>query len=121
METTQVKITFYNGTEKTYFRYTQKQGAFDVELCKDYLFTKIFGIFELQQKLKMLGAKQNFFGFSTSKLNSVEIELIKEDETVQFASGIEFKMSDLKKLENKKEVFNTIFDGHLLLNSSEVL
>jgi hypothetical protein len=115
----QVKITFYNGTEKIYFRYAQKDGNFDVELCKDYLYKKIFGIFELQQRLKSIGAKQNFFGFSTSKLNNIDIELITENDVVCFTSGIQFKVSQLG--ENKKDAFNTIFDGYLLLNGNEVL
>ena len=72
-------------------------------------------VLEQQNKLKLLGAKNNFFGLSEFKENYIDIDVIRESETTTLLSGLSFKFSQFKKVENKVDAFNIIFDTQLFL------
>lgn len=109
---TQIKITVYNGNTKLRLAYESKDGI-NVETAKDFIFDGLNSIIEKQQRLKELGAKSNFFGFSETKENFIDIDVVKGDEVETFASQISFRFSHLKNVsnENKKEAFGIILEN----------
>lgn len=114
METT-IKVTVYNGNTKLRFSYSENNEAFNIENAKDYIYNSLAKVLEQQNKLKLLGAKSNFFGLSEHKDNYIDVDVITENETTTLLSGLTFKFSKFKSIENKKEAFNIIFDTQLFL------
>jgi len=112
---TTIKVSIYNGDTKLKFTFTQKNEAVDTESAKKYIFDALSKVMEQQNKLKKLGVKNNFFGLSEYKENYIDIDIVKDTETQTFLSGLTFKFSQFKKVENKVDAFNIIFDTHLFL------
>jgi len=121
METSTIKVTIYNGTTKLTFAYTSKDEQINEQEAKDMIFNSLNKVLQQQNKLKMLGAKNNFFGLSEYKENYIDIDIIKDNETSTFLSGLTFKFSQFSKVENKKEAFNIIFDTQLFLSQNHIL
>lgn len=119
--TTTIKVSIYNGDTKLKFQFTQKDSEIDVNSAKKYIFDALNKVIEQQNKLKLLGAKNNFFGLSEYKENFIDIDIIKENETTTFLSGMTFKFSQFKKVENKVDAFNIIFDTHLFLSQNNLI
>ena len=113
--TTTIKVSIYNGDTKLKFAFTQKSEDLNVEEAKAYIFNSLNKVLEQQNKLKLLGAKNNFFGLSEFKENYIDIDVIRESETTTLLSGLSFKFSQFKKVENKVDAFNIIFDTQLFL------
>ena len=120
MKTT-IKVTIYNGTTKLTFAYTSKDEQINEQEAKDMIFNSLNKVLQQQNKLKMLGAKNNFFGLSEFKENYIDIDIIKDSEKSTFLSGLTFKFSQLSKVENKKEAFDIIFDTQLFLSQNHIL
>ncbi len=118
---TTIKVTIYNGDTKLKFAFTQKNEAIDTESAKKYIFDALSKVMEQQNKLKLLGAKNNFFGLSEYKENLIDISIVKDTEEQTFLSGMSFKFSQFNKVENKLEAFNIIFDTTLFLNNNHIL
>ena len=118
---TTVKVTIYNGQTKLTFAYTSKNGEIDENEAKEMIFSSLAKVVEQQNKLKALGAKNNFFGLSEYRENYIDIDIIKDTETSTFLSGLTFKFSQFKAVENKKEAFNIIFDTQLFLAQNHIL
>lgn len=118
METT-VKISIYNGDTK--LRNAYKTTEFNEVEAKDFIFNTLSKVVEQQNKLKLLGAKSNFFGLSEFKENFIDIDITQGDEVKTIASGITFKFSSLKNVENKREAFNIIFDTQSYLLQSHTV
>jgi hypothetical protein len=111
VKNTTVKISIYNGNVKVKHSYTTNE--FCSNEAKDFIYNTLNNIIDNQNKLKRLGLKNNFFGLSEFKNNIIEIDVIENFESKTIASGIEFKLSQLAKIENesdKKEAFNIIFE-----------
>lgn len=121
METTTIKVTIYNGATKLTFAYTSKNEVIDIDEAKETIFNSLSKVVEQQNKLKQLGAKANFFGLSEFKENYIDIDIIKDSEKSTFLSGLSFKFSQFKAVENKKEAFNIIFDTQLFLTQHNIL
>ena len=121
METTTIKVTIYNGATKLTFAYTSKNEVIDIDEAKETIFNSLSKVLEQQNKLKQLGAKANFFGLSEFKENYIDIDVIKDSEKSTFLSGLSFKFSQFKAVENKKEAFNIIFDTQLFLAQNHIL
>jgi len=119
--TTTIKVSIYNGDTKLKFQFTQKDSEMDVDSAKKYIFDALNKVIEQQNKLKILGAKNNFFGLSEYKENFIDIDIIKDSETTTFLSGMTFKFSQFKKVENKIDAFNIIFDTHLFLSQNNLV
>ena len=119
--TTTIKVSIYNGDTKLKFQFTQKDSEMDVDSAKKYIFDALNKVIEQQNKLKLLGAKNNFFGLSEYKENFIDIDIIKDSETTTFLSGMTFKFSQFKKVENKIDAFNIIFDTHLFLSQNNLV
>lgn len=119
--TTTIKVSIYNGDTKLKFQFTQKNSEMDVDSAKKYIFDALNKVIEQQNKLKLIGAKNNFFGLSEYKENFIDIDIIKENETTTFLSGMTFKFSQFKKVENKIDAFNIIFDTHLFLSQNNLV
>jgi len=119
--TTTIKVSIYNGDTKLKFQFTQKDSEMDVDSAKKYIFDALNKVMEQQNKLKILGAKNNFFGLSEYKENFIDIDIIKDSETTTFLSGMTFKFSQFKKVENKIDAFNIIFDTHLFLSQNNLV
>jgi len=119
--TTTIKVSIYNGDTKLKFQFTQKDSEMDVNSAKKYIFDALNKVIEQQNKLKILGAKNNFFGLSEYKENFIDIDIIKDSETTTFLSGMTFKFSQFKKVENKIDAFNIIFDTHLFLSQNNLV
>jgi hypothetical protein len=119
--TTTIKVSIYNGDTKLKFQFTQKDSEMDVDSAKKYIFDALNKVMEQQNKLKLLGAKNNFFGLSEYKENFIDIDIIKDSETTTFLSGMTFKFSQFKKVENKIDAFNIIFDTHLFLSQNNLV
>lgn len=119
--TTTIKVSIYNGDTKLKFAFTQKNSEMDVDSAKKYIFDALNKVIEQQNKLKILGAKNNFFGLSEYKENFIDIDIIKDSETTTFLSGLTFKFSQFKKVENKIDAFNIIFDTHLFLSQNNLV
>lgn len=117
MQTT-IKVTVYNGTTKLKFAYTEKENSINVETAKDYIYNSLAKVLEQQSKLKALGAKNNFFGLSSHNANYIDIDIVTENETQTFLSGLTFKFSQFSKVEDKKEAFNIIFDTQVFLTEN---
>ena len=120
VETT-IKVTIYNGQTKLTFAYTSKDGNIDETEAKEMIFNSLSKVVEQQNKLKLLGAKNNFFGLSEYKENYIDIDIIKDSEKSTFLSGLTFKFSQFKAVENKREAFNIIFDTQLFLTQNHIL
>ena len=118
---TTVIVTIYNGQTKLTFAYTSKNGEIDENEAKEMIFSSLAKVVEQQNKLKALGAKNNFFGLSEYRENYIDIDIIKDTETSTFLSGLTFKFSQFKAVENKKEAFNIIFDTQLFLAQNHIL
>ena len=118
---TTVKVTIYNGQTKLTFAYTSKNGEIDENEAKEMIFSSLAKVVEQQNKLKQLGAKANFFGLSEFRENYIDIDIIKDNEKSTFLSGLTFKFSQFKAVENKKEAFNIIFDTQLFLAQNHIL
>jgi hypothetical protein len=111
VKNTTVKISIYNGSVKVKHSYSTNQ--FCSNEAKNFVYNTLDKIITNQNKLKKLGLKNNFFGLSQFKNNIIEIDVIENFETRTIASGIEFKLSQLQKIENeidKKQAFDIIFD-----------
>ena len=121
MKTSTIKVTIYNGTTKLTFAYTSKDEQINEQEAKDMIFNSLNKVLQQQNKLKMLGAKNNFFGLSEFKENYIDIDIIKDSEKSTFLSGLTFKFSQLSKVENKKEAFDIIFDTQLYLTQNHIL
>ena len=121
METSTIKVTIYNGTTKLTFAYTSKDEQIKEQEAKDMIFNSLNKVLQQQNKLKMLGAKNNFFGLSEFKENYIDIDIIKDSEKSTFLSGLTFKFSQFQKVENKKEAFDIIFDTQLYLTQNHIL
>lgn len=121
MKTTTIKVTVYNGQTKLTFAYTSKNEAINIDEAKDMIFNSLNKVLQQQNKLKMLGAKNNFFGLSEFKENYIDIDIIKDSEKSTFLSGLTFKFSQFSKVENKKEAFDIIFDTQLFLSQNHIL
>ena len=121
METTTIKVTIYNGATKLTFAYTSKNEVIDIDEAKETIFNSLAKVVEQQNKLKQLGAKANFFGLSEFKENYIDIDIIKDSEKSTFLSGLSFKFSQFKAVENKKEAFSIIFDTQLFLTQHNIL
>ena len=121
MGTTTIKVTIYNGATKLTFAYTSKNEVIDIDEAKETIFNSLSKVVEQQNKLKQLGAKANFFGLSEFKENYIDIDIIKDSEKSTFLSGLSFKFSQFKAVENKKEAFNIIFDTQLFLTQHNIL
>jgi hypothetical protein len=121
VETTTIKVSIYNGDTKLKFQFTQKDSELNVDSAKKYIFDALNKVIEQQNKLKLLGAKNNFFGLSEYKENFIDIDIIKDSETTTFLSGMTFKFSQFKKVENKVDAFNIIFDTHLFLSQNNLV
>lgn len=121
METTTIKVTIYNGVTKLTFAYTSKDEQIKEQEAKDMIFNSLNKVLQQQNKLKMLGAKNNFFGLSEFKENYIDIDIIKDNEKSTFVAGLTFKFSQLSKVENKKEAFDIIFDTQLYLTQNNIL
>jgi|GEM_PF-3720464 len=121
MKTSTIKVTIYNGATKLTFAYTSKDEQINEQEAKDMIFNSLNKVLQQQNKLKMLGAKNNFFGLSEYKENYIDIDIIKDNETSTFLSGLTFKFSQFSKVENKKEAFNIIFDTQLFLSQNHIL
>jgi len=119
--TTTIKVTIYNGITKLTFAYTSKDGQINEQEAKDMIFSSLNKVIEQQNKLKMLGAKNNFFGLSEFRENYIDIDIIKDNDISTFLSGLTFKFSQFSKVENKKEAFNIIFDTQLFLSQNHIL
>lgn len=119
--TTTIKVSIYNGDTKLKFAFTQKDSEIDIDSAKKYIFDALNKVIEQQNKLKLLGAKNNFFGLSEYKENFIDIDIIKDSETTTFLSGMTFKFSQFKKVENKVDAFNIIFDTHLFLSQNNLV
>jgi hypothetical protein len=117
METT-IKVTVYNGATKLKFAYTEKENNINIETAKDYIYNSLAKVLEQQGKLKALGAKNNFFGLSSHNANYIDIDIVTENETQTFLSGLTFKFSQFNKIEDKREAFNIIFDTQIFLNKN---
>ncbi len=118
---TTIKVSIYNGDTKLKFAFTQKDSEIDIDSAKKYIFDALNKVIEQQNKLKLIGAKNNFFGLSEYKENFIDIDIIKENETTTFLSGMTFKFSQFKKVENKIDAFNIIFDTHLFLSQNNLV
>ena len=121
METSTIKVTIYNGTTKLTFAYTSKDEQINEQEAKDMIFNSLNKVLQQQNKLKLLGAKNNFFGLSEFRENYIDIDIIKDSEKSTFLSGLTFKFSQLSKVENKKEAFDIIFDTQLYLTQNHIL
>lgn len=121
MKTTTIKVTIYNGATKLTFAYTSKDEQINEQDAKDMIFNSLNKVLQQQNKLKMLGAKNNFFGLSEFKENYIDIDIIKDSEKSTFVAGLTFKFSQLSKVENKKEAFDIIFDTQLYLTQNNIL
>lgn len=121
METSTIKVTIYNGQTELTFAYTSKDSQINEQEAKDMIFSSLNKVIEQQNKLKMLGAKNNFFGLSEFRENYIDIDIIKDSEKSTFLSGLTFKFSQLSKVENKKEAFDIIFDTQLFLTQNHIL
>jgi hypothetical protein len=117
METT-IKVTVYNGATKLKFAYTEKENNINIETAKDYIYNSLAKVLEQQGKLKALGAKNNFFGLSSHNANYIDIDIVTENETQTFLSGLTFKFSQFNKVDDKREAFNIIFDTQIFLNKN---
>lgn len=118
---TTIKVTVYNGSTKLTFAYTSKENVVNEQEAKDMIFNSLSKVLEQQNKLKNLGVKSNFFGLSEYKENYIDIDIIKDSETNTYLSGLSFKFSQFKAVENKKEAFNIIFDTQLFLAQNSIL
>ena len=112
---TTVKISVYNGDTKLSFGYKQQTDLLDEQTAKNYIFDSLQKIVDSQNKLKALGAKSNFFGLSEYKENQINIDIVTENGTETFMAGLSFKFSQFKKVENKREAFDIIFDTKAFL------
>lgn len=115
---TTIKVTVYNGATKLRFSYTETNGTIDTETAKDYIYNSLAKVLEQQEKLKNLGAKNNFFGLSSHRENYIDIDVITENETQTFLSGLTFKFSQFNKVEDKKQAFSIIFDTQVFLSEN---
>jgi uncharacterized protein YlaN (UPF0358 family) len=122
VKNTTVKISIYNGNVKVKHSYSTNQ--FCSNEAKDFVYNTLDKIITNQNKLKKLGLKNNFFGLSQFKNNIIEIDLIENFESKTIASGIEFKVSQLSKIENevdKKEAFDIIFETQFSNIQNDIL
>ncbi len=119
--TTTIKVSIYNGDTKLKFAFTQKNDEINIDDAKKYIFDALSKVIEQQNKLKLLGAKNNFFGLSEYKENYIDIDIVKDTEAQTFLSGLTFKFSQFNKVENKVDAFNIIFDTHLFLSQNGLI
>ena len=119
--TTTIKVTVYNGSVKAYFSKSVTNSELTVQESKDFVFDVLFGLVEKQRRLKALGLKKNFFGLSEFKQNTIDIDLISEDDITTLANGLSFRFSELIKLDesNRKEAFDIIFEATELMTNSK--